>query len=226
MMKRILLLTTLAGLLFSGCTGFDCCMPTVLKINVTQLEFDAAGNLIGTPYISCPTSFEPTAWSEWLIVDAAFVDLMTSLSAQPNSDPEPREGTITFMAANGDKLTVKAVQEGYIAPPPTYAINFTTNNVTANNVTATGSISPASPQEATTPITVTVTLTGTATAAGTHTVGLTSATLGAGINDPGTVTKSVTAGALMGDTYDFTFTMPAGAVSDLVVTHTFIVSPG
>ena len=58
-------------------------------------------------------------------------------------------------------------------------------------------------------------------------MGLTSATLGAGIALPGTVTRSVAAEEdLTGDdTFVFTFTMPSSAVNDLEVTHTFIAAP-
>ena len=113
------------------------------------------------------------------------------------------------------------------SPATTYPISFSTNNVAQNGLTPAGVISPASPQASGTGITVTVTLSGTATAAGTHTVGLTSATLGAGITAPGTVTRTVTASenVTTGNTFAFTFTMPANAVNDLVVTHTFSAAP-
>jgi len=107
--------------------------------------------------------------------------------------------------------------------PFTYPIGFVANNISINGVTATGVISPGSNQTAGTPITVTITFTGTSSTAGTHTVGLTSSTLGSGISAPATVTRVVTAGenVTSSNTFQFAFTMPASAVNDLVLTHSF-----
>ena len=124
-----------------------------------------------------------------------------------------------------DKTNMAQYPYVYLGAGNTVA--FATNGVAANGVTATGSASPLGPQIPGTGITVTLTLTGRATAAGTHTVGLASATLGTGgITPPATVTKTVAAGQTMaaGDTFAFTFTMPMGAVTDLVVTHSFVPS--
>ena len=123
--------------------------------------------------------------------------------------------------------TIVGFGQASATPKPTYAIDFATASQVANGVTATGTISPTGSQGEDTLITVTITLTGTATAAGTHTVGLTSATSGVTITPPATVTKAVTAGTAMtaSDTFAFTFTMPADDVEDLVVTHTFAVTP-
>ena len=132
--------------------------------------------------------------------------------------------TFTMPEANVNDLVV--THTFVVAPPSTYVIGFTTNSVVSNGLTATGAISPASPQVAATPITVTITLAGTATVAGTHTVGLTSTTLGTAIVAPATVTKEVAKEeAVSGQTYAFTFTMPAGDVNNLVVTHTFEAAP-
>ncbi|MCL2309438.1 MAG: cadherin repeat domain-containing protein [Proteobacteria bacterium] len=133
---------------------------------------------------------------------------------------------VTVSGMDVDSSIVYTTHSGLltVTGATTYNIGFTTNGIAASGITATGTISPASPQAAGTAITVTVTLTGTAAAAGTHTVGLTSATLGAaGITAPANVTKVVTTGQAMtaADTFAFTFTMPAGNVTDLVVTHTF-----
>ena len=112
-------------------------------------------------------------------------------------------------------LTVGA----YVAP--TYAVSATTNAVQKNGVTATANFG-ATPYVAGATATVTITLSGTATATGTHTVGLTSSADAGTITPPAIVTKAVTAGANPTDTYAFTFTMPANAVNDLVVTHDFV----
>ena len=93
----------------------------------------------------------------------------------------------------------------------------------AHGVTATGAITPAGAQAAGTTMTVTVTLTGTAADAGTYKVNVTSATTGVTLAAPLSVAKAVTAGQAMGagDTYVFTFAMPAGDVTDLKVLLTF-----
>jgi hypothetical protein len=106
------------------------------------------------------------------------------------------------------------------ASPTTYSVGFATNNVTANGITAEGRTNPSQPAGETVSVTVSL-LSGTATAAGTHTIGLTSASAGT-ITPPTSVTKTFTAGEQINSFhFDFTFTMPAKAVNDLVVTHTF-----
>ena len=123
----------------------------------------------------------------------------------------------------GNRAAYTSVTATTLPPPPEYAISIATNNAAQNNVTAIGAITPTGNQTAGTNITVTITLAGTAIAAGTHTVGLTSASLGTGITSPSTVTRTVAAGESVttGNTFAFSFTMPASAVTDLVVTHTF-----
>ena len=135
-------------------------------------------------------------------------------------------GTDLYIKVTAEDGTILYYKVTVARAAPTYAIGFTTNGVTANGVTATGQVSPASPQAAGAGITVTVTLTGTATAAGTHTVGLTSASAGA-ITPPAVVAKTVAASESMAalNTFAFTFNMPASAVSDLVVAHTYSATP-
>lgn len=108
-----------------------------------------------------------------------------------------------------------------ITAPATYAYNTPAAD-TKNGVTATVSFDKNSPQAASTSITATVTLTGTAVAAGTHTIDLTSAS-DVTITPPSSLTKVVTAALTMTttDKFVFTFTMPANAVDDLTLTHTF-----
>ncbi len=104
--------------------------------------------------------------------------------------------------------------------PQTYAVSAATNLVNTNGITATATFG-SSPYEAGDTATVTVKLSGTATAAGTHTIGLTSAKAGT-ITLPATVTKAVALGATPTEEFLYTFTMPANAVDDLVVTNTFV----
>ena len=106
----------------------------------------------------------------------------------------------------------------YIAP--ICAVSATTNAVLVNGVTATATFG-ATPYVAGAIATVTINLSGTATATGTHTLGLTS-TKASAITPPAIITKAVTAGANPTDSFAFTFTMPANAVDDLVVTHNFV----
>jgi hypothetical protein len=138
----------------------------------------------------------------------------------------PNTFDFTFTMPASDVTDLVVTHTFSVAPPPTYNIVIATNGVLANGVTATGVIAPASPQEAGTGITVTITLAGTATETGTHTVGLTSATVAA-ITPPATVTRTVTAGGAVGapNTFAFTFNMPAGNVTDLVVTNGFVMTP-
>lgn len=128
----------------------------------------------------------------------------------------------TWKADNGN------INGGYpifdAAVVPVYAVSASTNSVTANGVTATATFG-TTPYAVGATATVTITMSGTATAAGTHTIGLTSAGDVGSITAPGTVTKTVEANATPTDTFQFTFSMPATAVDDLVVTNTFLATP-
>ncbi|MCL2386686.1 MAG: S-layer homology domain-containing protein [Defluviitaleaceae bacterium] len=129
-----------------------------------------------------------------------------------------------------ENFTVYATRQGirvgfevavHLTASATFPISFETSSASQNGLVATGSIAPEGEQVAGTSITVTVTLTGTATAAGTHTVGLTGAS---SITPPSAVTRVVAVGEAASagaSTFAFTFVMPAAAVSDLVVVHTF-----
>ncbi len=88
-------------------------------------------------------------------------------------------------------------------------------------MTAAVTFSPASPVEAETSVTATVTLTGTAAAAGTHTIDLTSAKANLTTNPQ---TETVTAEQNLTTTpatKTFSFIMPARAVDDFTLNHTF-----
>jgi len=144
-------------------------------------------------------------------------------NSPPDGDPTPGvfvpEDITTFKPSSNNELRYIRLEGKSTIEPP--------NSVVANGVEATGAVTPPCNQKSGTAMTVTVTLAGTAAMAGTHTVGLTSATLGAGGITPPIVTRSVAAGDDLTDnnTFVFTFTMPPSAVEDLAVTHTFAVTP-
>jgi len=125
------------------------------------------------------------------------------------------------------KVVNDLIVSNTFAAAPAYAVGFKTNNVSANGMIATGAITPTGSQLAGKLITVKITLTGTPTKSGTHTIELSSAALvnsNTAISSPATVTKTVTAGVNdpTGNTFEFTFVMPDVAVTDLVVTNSFV----
>ncbi len=105
-----------------------------------------------------------------------------------------------------------------------YPVAFQTNNTELNGLNASATVVPGGNQKWNTNMTVTVRLTGTSEAAGTHSIFLSSESLGKnGITLPTSVQKTFSPGQSMeaDDTFIFTFTMPARAVTDLVVSHKF-----
>jgi len=129
----------------------------------------------------------------------------------PNGTYTATLGTVskTFTVPDSDSVSLK----------PTYDVNIPAS-VTTEGVTASATASNTSDISPDSPITITVTLSGTALKQGTYTVGLTGASAGT-ITAPTTVTKKVAVGDSPTDQYTFTFTMPANAVSDLAVTLNF-----
>jgi len=133
----------------------------------------------------------------------------------------PYSATISVTGPSGETGTFNVDFTVNPAAAPTFPVAIATNNVAQNGLMATAVVTPTGDQEAGSAMTVTVTLSGTATAAGVHTIGLTSGQAG-GITAPGTLTRTVTAGeAAINQGFVFTFTMPAAAVADLTVTHSF-----
>jgi len=107
-----------------------------------------------------------------------------------------------------------------VNPADVFPIGFATNNVTQNGLTAFGTIAHVGAQPEGEEITLTVTLNGTATAAGTHGISISSESLGHSI--PYVLINDVAAGDVFSaEEYTFIFTMPAHAVADLAVVHTF-----
>ena len=99
-------------------------------------------------------------------------------------------------------------------------------SITANGLTAAVTFSPASPVTAETLVAATVTLTGTPAKAATHTIGLSSTKAGT-LTPPAVTTLTVKKNIApdSGNTFVFSFTMPAKTLNDFVLTHTFTPAP-
>ncbi len=191
-------------------------VPVAPTVTTTSLP----GAIAGVPYsqMLAATGDAPITWS----ISSGSLPTGLSLSAGSGSiyGTPTTAGAFDFTvkATNATDNYTKALS--ITVNTPTYAVSATTNAVQSNGVTATAAFG-ATPYAASAAATVTIALSGTATATGTHTVGLTSTKAGT-ITPPVIVTKAVTAGAAPADTFAYTFTMPAHAVDDLVVTHTFL----
>ena len=233
MKKNFALLALSFGLLCTSCNLLNFVAGTL------QVDFDTTTPIaFNWDDTGATKTFLLTCDMPWMVVkDAAFPSwievspendtgsaTVTITITEDNPFTILRSATITFLSINNDKVEITVTQEA--GPVPTYAIVFTTNDVVTSGLTASGTISPVSPQEESTAMTITVTLSGTATGTGTHTVGLTSTILGAAIGEPTPVTLDVTAGdVVLGETFDFTFTLPAENVNDLEVVHTYVAMP-
>ncbi|GHU80507.1 hypothetical protein FACS1894191_5940 [Clostridia bacterium] len=216
--------------------GGDTTAPTLSAVNFVERTSNTAGKITVTSNEAGTVYYKAVADGTSVTQPTVTTDLSSWTSAGAIVASAATQYSVTLSAGAQDVYVVAVDTAGNISlqskvdfaayTAPTYAVSIATNGVAQNGVTATGAISPSGNQAAGANITVTITLTGTATAAGTHTVGLTSSAAGT-ITAPASVTKTVTAGQAMtaGDTFGFTFAMPASAVSDLVVTHTFSAAP-
>ena len=116
MFKKILFpLFVTAGLMFSGCSSFPfCCPESVLKADVTAIVFDWNA--------SVPEIVTLTTTDQWLATFPAWLDVTppdglvgTTVSVLPKADnylPTNVTGTIKFLSANGDEVSVIVTQNG------------------------------------------------------------------------------------------------------------------
>ena len=119
MFKKILFpLFVTAGLMFSGCSSFPfCCPESVLKADVIGLVFDWNDGTAGTTkHVTLTTT------DQWLATFPAWLDVnppndvaggiidVTVLA--DNYLPTNLTGTIKFLSANGDEVSVIVTQNG------------------------------------------------------------------------------------------------------------------
>jgi hypothetical protein len=159
-------------------------------------------------------------WSvaaDTLTINQAFLATLTASTT-------PYQFEVTFNNATGTNTATISIT---VSNNPTqYDIGFATDTAPINGLTATGIIYSANPTPAGLEVTVRVTLTGSATARGRHTLGVSSAAnVSTGITAVTDDVVDVEVGGGAGVYRDFTFTMPANAVADLVVTNTFVAAP-
>jgi len=103
-------MVVLAGIMISGstCTP-DCCVPgtMVIAVNGTALEYDYdATLLVGAPLV---ITVEPEFAALLKVTGPNWFNLTTMLPSENFGGS--RSGTITILAANGDKLTVSVKQK-------------------------------------------------------------------------------------------------------------------
>lgn len=113
---------TFAGLMLTGCKDFDCCMPTVIKVDPTavMLELSVNGN---TEVVDVTSDL---AWKvvdkpDWITVtddNGSAGTVSVTITGDINDTGEERTDVVVFMAANGDraKLTVTQTAEVLLAP--------------------------------------------------------------------------------------------------------------
>ena len=121
-MNRIYLSLSIAlfGVLTSGCiTDYDCCNPKVISIDVSTLSI---GETLGATQdftLFCTTGWEITNLPPWLTASpesstTGGTVTVTLEVIQANPTTSPRPVTLTFTAANGDKVMVVVTQEPFV----------------------------------------------------------------------------------------------------------------
>lgn len=134
-MKKRTLLFALVGLLLYGCADVDCCMPKAITVDPSSLSFSAYPDE-GTAKISCMTSWKVVhnlpGWLHILPMTGSGSGLI-QLKVDANTGDAQRQHTVTFMAANGDKVTLAVTQmtmEESVAYRVTYDNNGNGEKVT------------------------------------------------------------------------------------------------
>ena len=61
MIKKALLLTTLAGLMLTGCKDFDCCMSSVIIVTPTSVTLEPANGNLADVYVASNLPWAVTA---------------------------------------------------------------------------------------------------------------------------------------------------------------------
>ena len=116
-MKRTTLLTISALFILSSCNDFAI-MPSVLDalLNGTPITSITFSNETGdkkTIDLNSPMAWMVKECPEWLLIDppsGSGAQKVTIEVILDNTTQTPYNGTIVFLAANGDKLTIKVTQ--------------------------------------------------------------------------------------------------------------------
>jgi len=129
MIKKTLLLTTLAGLMLTGCKNFDCCMPTVIKVTPSEITLTNAGET-DVFTVDCSMAWTVTGMESWLDVVPVGTTSATVTILQANTGTA-RTCTLTFMAANGDRVKVTVKQN--VSTIAGMVINYPSDGTLLNN---------------------------------------------------------------------------------------------
>jgi len=111
MYKKTLFLSILAGLMLTGCTAFDCCMPKVIQVDENTVTVGGLTDDVSTPviYVDCPMS--------WTVLDvpAGFAAVISGSTLTFKTTVDNTVAPVTFkakvMAANGDYVFVTVTQD-------------------------------------------------------------------------------------------------------------------
>ncbi|MCL1974479.1 MAG: hypothetical protein FWG54_06670 [Bacteroidetes bacterium] len=113
MIKKLLLPTILAGVMITGCSGTDCCMPSIISVSPSSLTLSGAQDSKNVT-ISCPVNW--TLYDvvpAWLAITPASghgADETVSVTIIDGKDVD-RKGIVSFMASNGDKVILTVNQK-------------------------------------------------------------------------------------------------------------------
>jgi len=125
MIKKALLLTTLAGLMLTGCKDFDCCMSSVIIVTPTSVTLEPANGNLADVYVASNLPWAVTAKPDWITVyDMTGIAGTTPVTiiADMNYTGKERSGVVTFMAANGNLTKLNVTQTDDASAPAAIAV--------------------------------------------------------------------------------------------------------
>jgi len=135
MIKKTLILTTLAGLMLTGCDDFECCFPSFIQLDRYNITLEPATSNTEDVVLTSSHPWEVTDKPDWITVDPSAGgdgSMPVSITADVNDTGAQRDGVVTFMAANGGKAKLNVTQKEDAPPPvPIYTVTFNSNGGSA-----------------------------------------------------------------------------------------------
>ena len=150
MIKKIFLLTTLAGCMLAGCNDFDCCMPTAINVEPNPVTLGPAARSAETVYLVSTLTWAVIDKPYWLTVspDEGYAGYTpVTISADANNTGQERSGVVTFMAANGDKSKLNVTQMPVVGVTSITVTPATKSVVVGGAITLTANVLPANATE-------------------------------------------------------------------------------
>ena len=150
MIKKTLILTTLAVLMLTGCDDFECCFPSFIQLNRYNITLEPATSNTADVVLTSSHPWEVTDKPDWITVDPSAGgdgSMPVSITAGVNDTGTQRNGVVTFTAANGYKAKLNVTQTYNTTPIATDGVLINGIVWAACNVDAFGTFA-AKPEDA------------------------------------------------------------------------------